>query len=728
MRWRLICLGATIAGTAMAIAVLAKGPRGPDSVAPSSNPSLERSQSDLGIERSRVDILEDAELAGDSRRLIPEHSALAATDLDGESSVVSGTVRVGGLPPGESLTLRLIAGQGQSGISALSTLVAADGSFVFKGLSAGWQGWIQIPQRYYVEIESQRERAIAVTAPSTEVAIELERVPYLTARLIARSTGLAVSSAEVQGVLFWKSDSPSISDGIQTTVTADVEQDGSLYANVESWFTGRQLEAVELTVGTPEGMHGSFYFADERLPAGLDLGTLELDDGVVLKFIVRDSDLQPVAGARVRLADVAFPFEVSDEEGRATLPGLEAGAKVLVLARGFDPSILEVPAIDATMEVALGRATRVGLRVLDVTGSPAEGVRVQARSGTPLFVGTKGSPDAFLVPQVPKGAVWGTSTSGLRYFYWFCTDASGAVDLQSVIPGIPFELALLDDLDTEVLRRSVAALQPQEARDIVLELPVVRRMLRGIVEDPAGMPIEGAQVLLENGRGGPGRATGTDGRFTFDRLFTPEANLEIKRSGYSTKALERVAIQAEPYDLRVVLEPARTVRVRVLDSLGSNVEFPQVRAKTPGGDREWSSESTEAGDDILADLPFEELDLSLLHGGRWFQVRLGARQEVVEFVVPALGRLEIVAETGRTGLHELAAVELRWLEDPDVSVRTYCRSEPLPVIFDGVFAGRHELVYLKKESDKTDLINYVPYGTPLFVEVVAGQTTQVVYR
>jgi Sigma-70, region 4/Carboxypeptidase regulatory-like domain len=648
-----------------------------------------------------------------------ESAAPPAARVVAAMSVLSGLVRVRGLPPTEPLTLRLFP-EGDSIDSELArATVAGDGTFEFKDVEPGLRGRIRIPNRYTVLGSEPRQRSIAVEAPKRDIVLELERVSCLTGELVSRVSGLPVEDAIVQGLL-------TCDDGGQMIVGADTERGGRFYIATSQT---RGLAAVEIEASSPKGLRGKFELSRDQIPSDLDLGVLRLDAGLALRLVVRDSGRKPIQGARAQAWGLNAHTVETDAEGRATLVGLEPGSRVTVLARGFDPAILEAPGVEATMEVVLERATRLTVRVVDPSGKPAAGVRLQVSAEAPMFAGTDSAPDRFLVPQVPSiGAIAGQEVQRKRFFVWFKTDETGVIALQSLVPGLPLQFSLLDAIDTKVLTEPVAALGLHEVRELKLRLPCAQRSLAGVVEDAAGQPIEKAQV----GLGREERefvTTGADGRFQFEHLFAPEANLDVERRGYVRVRMKDVLIQDDPYTLRVVLEPGRDASVCVVDDTGAKVDLGTLSAWQTAGERSFASGEVVNGCHRLLDLPIQELEVRLALAGKQFRASLGAHQEELVLRVPSLGRLEVSCAPAPSMVREPLGVRLKSLgaEGVEQWVRAFAAK---PAVFDAVLPGDYELSYVTWEPQESDdeVVPLVPLGEPMTVRIEVGQTARVELR
>jgi RNA polymerase sigma factor (sigma-70 family) len=634
-------------------------------------------------------------------------------------SVLSGLVRVRGLPPAEPLTLRLF-GDGSATESELArATVATSGAFEFEGVEAGFKGKIRTPNRYILAGSEPRQRSLSVEAPDTNIVLDLERVPCLTGRLVSRTSGRAVEDATVQGML-------TCDDGGQMLVGADTGPDGRFYI---ATHPTRGLAAVEIDASSSKGLRGKFQFARDQIPPDLDLGVLTLDAGLALRIVVRDPGRKPIPGARAQARGLNAPTVETDAEGRATLVGLEPGSKVTVLARGFDPEVLEAPGVETTLEIVLERATRLTVRVVDPSSRPAAGVRMEVSAETPMFAGSEGGPDRFLVPQVPQfGAIAGQEVQRKRFFVCFKTDEEGVIALQSLIPGLPLQFSLLDAIDTKVLTEPVAPLAAHEVRELKLRLPFAQRSLAGVVEDAAGRPIERAQV----GLGRVERAfvtTDPDGRFRFEHLFATQADLDVERRGYVNVRMKDVPIQEDGYPLRIVLEAGRDARVRVIDETEASVDLGSLSARLLSGERAWYAQNAEDGSRTLLDLPIQELEVRLELAGKTFSAQLGARQEVLELRVPTLGHLEVTCAPAPSMVRDPMGVRLKSLGEQGLQqwVRAFATK---PAIFDAVLPGDYDLSYVTWEPPESDdeVVPLVPLGEPMTVRIEAGQTARVELR
>lgn len=103
----------------------------------------------------------------------------------------------------------------------------------------------------------------------------------------------------------------------------------------------------------------------------------------------------------------------------------------------------------------------------------------------------------------------------------------------------------------------------QDQREVTILLEFGRG-ISGVVVDPAGKPIEGAEVLARDD--GDKTITGDDGKFTFDmvkdRIFRNDVNLRVTADGFAPRNQK---VLANDHDVRIELEPEGTLHGLVIN-------------------------------------------------------------------------------------------------------------------------------------------------------------------
>jgi protocatechuate 3,4-dioxygenase beta subunit len=277
---------------------------------------------------------------------------------------------------------------------------------------------------------------------------------------------------------------------------------------------------------------------------------VELQAAASVSGRVVTEDGSGVAGARVDLraaappggtldADLLVPglsgSASTDDRGRFTIAGLGAGAAVVEAgAAGYRPSEPERVEVGAGaavdgLELVLGHGATLEGRVDDSDGRPIEGVR--------LSVGR-------------------VSTR---------TDADGRYRLQGLAEGA--QSVALEHASFGRQLYDVDVRPPVSTRDFTLAggLPV-----EGRVVDPAGYPVEGAEIVLRSA--GPQTpaiyraVAGPGGRFSIAGVAAATYDVEAGASGYATTVRRSgLRVRGAPVrDLELVLEPGTVLDGQLL--------------------------------------------------------------------------------------------------------------------------------------------------------------------
>ena len=288
-----------------------------------------------------------------------------------------------------------------------------------------------------------------------------------------------------------------------------------------------------------------------------------LEAGASLAGRVLDEEERPVPGAGIEIAwqptvpgrelpagPAVTKQTTSDGDGRFAVPGLRAGVVVLAVdARGF------VALRDVTAAVPL---------------PPGEEVTVRLERGATLegrVVTTEGEP-------VPETRVLAGPAAGVA-------DAEGRFRVEGVAPGPQLVEARHPHYGRR--ERQVSVEPGTNPVEFVFE---AGQEVSGRVVDRAGMPVAGAAVRLASTTARDLRrfAARADagGAFLLSPVGRGAYRLQATADGYADSALEEVRVEAEPVaDLTVVLDPAGTIRGRVLGLDPAELAQVEVEARRP---------------------------------------------------------------------------------------------------------------------------------------------------
>ncbi|MEZ4404334.1 MAG: carboxypeptidase-like regulatory domain-containing protein [Kofleriaceae bacterium] len=428
--------------------------------------------------------------------------------------------------------------------------------------------------------------------PFADVTLALEAAAIVTGRVVDRQTGGGVAAAvtlspddgdeaprhartdgngwfKIEGVPYgrWSGDAwapgwfPAGAVGFAAgrgDVTIELVPGGVIEGRVVdeagSPVAGAQVAAIEDSAG---GREVSAAAADEQLRRALGLGlrapagdTAALGDdgqflargelGVVLGPIpfapppgaARTSVSTPIdridlvdpvtAVAAVPVDPAYVPAWVTDGDGRFRIIGVPAGAFVAVAeAAGFPPGRsarrqLAIGQVATGVDVTLARGAMVAGRVTDQRGAAVPGALIKLAPAD--AVGGRGVLEVVADGdgRYRAGPVAGRVAVTARAFGH--ADYAGALDLA----------------------RPPAGLDPGADRVLDITLVVADAAVEGVVEDPSGLPVLDARIVVTGGSA-DGRATvaGPGGRFRIAMLPDGPLLLTVEHPGYPPQRFEQ---------------------------------------------------------------------------------------------------------------------------------------------------------------------------------------------
>lgn len=215
---------------------------------------------------------------------------------------------------------------------------------------------------------------------------------------------------------------------------------------------------------------------------------------------------------------------------------------------------------DPFMLTESARSVRVDLFLYD--GSTVQGRVVDSKKGNPVpGAAIRCVPSLTkLVKPLEEPGAFRTATS----------DENGYFTLPQLSAGIYQVFAQKDGYKFSLTGTEFYADGLNSINDLVVKLEPVasgEHSVWGVVVDAAGVPLAGADVVLEGmsreSLGAVRQQTNTDGdgRFRFDNLEQNTYRLRVSHEGYATRALSRVRVDQET---RVVMSSSAVVRGVVL--------------------------------------------------------------------------------------------------------------------------------------------------------------------
>ncbi|MCP3961472.1 MAG: hypothetical protein GY719_26810 [bacterium] len=334
-----------------------------------------------------------------------------------------------------------------------------------------------------------------------------------------------------------------------------------------------------------EGRHGTLKLEPPVPGKESELATLALEEPRKIRGnVVAEGSREPIAGALVWAGrPSADDAVVTGARGEYSLvmptePQMFRDARVQAAAVGHVPGMEPARSeSEVGPTIALGAATRLAGRVVDVEDAGIAGVEIEisAAPGPGMRRAFRG---------IPFQGRWARSSR------------DGGFDLPGLPAGQGYELKLTRE-GFAPAKITADALEPAEARTDLRA--VLYRGLRavGTVVDERDVPIAGAEVRLaeqvDRRRGfrfggeesePPGHSTDADGRFAVPDLSAGRYDLQVEAEGYGSVSVPGVELPEGAGDIdlgTVVLPPGVTVEGRVVDSGGQPLAGVEIHATEP---------------------------------------------------------------------------------------------------------------------------------------------------
>jgi len=444
---------------------------------------------------------------------------------------------------------------------------AADGSFFISGVASG--------HAYRLHAEANSYGPGTTTIPAAPAGSTREPVRVVLTRgqlvqgTITDTHGTPIAGAAVALLPVAATEGGGYSQNIAARRTSTTDARGVFD------FTGTPPGRHELTASHPE--HVSVRAMAIEVPAGegtKDVGTLTLDVGLAIEGVVRDFRRRPVGGAQVKVhqndIDHRRPHEpeirtaVTEADGTFLIAGLRAEpADLVVEADGYERFEMAAvrPQAGGLIEVQLGEGARLVGRVLDSDG---EGV---ANAYISLALDRN--------PVLSRTA-WSTALTR----HEARTDGNGRFQFEALGAG-PWAVGVAGEQLAE--DAGVIRLRPGEEREIELRLRVQGR-LAGVVTDPYGEPVAGAEVLVQplDAAGHvtsthQGARTDAGGGYQAYRAPTGRARIVARHPDYRDGVAE-VVIERGTNEVDLKLQPGWEISGTVSTATGAPVPLARVEA------------------------------------------------------------------------------------------------------------------------------------------------------
>ena len=336
------------------------------------------------------------------------------------------------------------------------------------------------------------------------------------------------------------------------------------------------------------------FFPGDGQTTGNRLPTFSLQPRLAASGIVVDEAGRPVAGVHLKASFLpdrtqasrgytvyrSGGFTRSAPSGRFRLSGLLAGVayELRIDRKGFAPARMELPARKAgkpapDLRIVLRAGRTLFGSVIDGGRRPVAGARVSLRATAPTSLRARFRATHFSDPTARAPEV--------------ATDAAGRFELRNLAAGT-FDLTVRAGGFAPLTVPALDIPEGKGATDAGTVMLAPGASVRGLVADPKGNPVEGAEVRAKKAerdeiprpmRDDPGPAdavTAADGSFVLeDRSPGESLDLAVTHPSYGPGSAPGVAVPSEAL-IRIVLLPTARVAGRTLDPDGKAVAGASV--------------------------------------------------------------------------------------------------------------------------------------------------------
>ena len=683
-----------------------------------------------------------------------------------QGAVLSGRVTVDGKRPADRLLLTLDSDRllldfeaelgltcKQAGLdswveSAMEVKTAADGTFLFQGLSADWSGGLKAPRAYQLKDRTLARdpwwTTMELDRPVVGLLFELTKPLRIIGRVVSEEGGEPVAGASIYPTL-------SYADGSTNRYLLDDEIAGE-DGRFECLLASANLLGTSLKICPPDHMiERVIPIETAHLTSDLDLGDIALRVGrgrLQLDLLIQDRGGIPIEGATAIILDAAKRTSApTDESGRTVIGGLAEGPTMLrALAIGYE--LEDVPCVvgpeGGELVVTMRKSTLLRLRFMAADGTALRSVSCVISTDEYPFEQRITYPTMLLMTRMGASHQMNLDRGdGITMMHSSTTQASGErqVVVSGIRPGLPMRLTLASRMQYILENRDLLPLLPEEHRDVDIVLEKTPRAFRVRVVDEQGEPLPQADVsvshpsLLPGVSSGFGQGGTKSGEYEFREVFDDSLDVRAHCPGYIPFHDPALEIPIDGSVVEIQLLEGRDVNVTVKDTDGNPLRA-SIMARLPNGAASMAS-VLKRGHFLLRGLPETSVSVMVQMGTSktWdhaiYKRELAGKQSELHLVFPVAGRIEGQALLpGDLDPQALCRVVLT--SEDLIGARAFMLTAFNPGTFDfefeNVVSGEYKICLQQQDRSQLPKLTFENVGGESELAVEPGQTTLVDLR
>lgn len=511
------------------------------------------------------------------------------------------------------------------------------GHFTFYGLPDEWEGSIRCTDALFMT-RGQNSQVLhpapwtPIPPPHTNFVLDLLESPAVRGQVVLHDESTPAFPGWVTATLRYPHNQKALN-------VSKLQPDGSFEIVMRPWVRAEEQPLyLELAVSTTAC---STQWTFEPIPPDLAVGKCVLPPTRRLTLQVALPEGGALVGASAGVAGMlAGP---TDDDGRLTLEVSTELCEVDIRADGFIPDRVQLEAGEEAVErrIALIRTGDLKILVCTPGRDPVADAEVLLRFDQDALELPPWQADA--MSSIAAGVRNRWSEGDGRHELLVRTDSSGRVALRYLRVGRFVSVRVTPAGSSEMQETVLGPVPAIGDLEHVFTVATGRRTFSGRIIDPQGRGVRPKSLKLVAEVGAEtiqlaSPKVDEEGRFSAALLDDGAFFVVIEAPGHASLRREVLGFDEGAGPTTFRLGRGRNLEVCVLDDAG----YPLAGAVTVHPeDREMLWARLESGRCLISDLPYEELTISAVVGGRSYEKEVTAYDTAIDFVLPVHGSLRL---------------------------------------------------------------------------------------